>query len=247
MDVILLAGGYGTRLYPLTKDRPKSLLPVGGRPITDYLVEELQQEPRIERMWLVTNDKFAEHFRRWAEKSDFDLPMETINDGTTSNEDRLGAIGDINLVLDHMGGMPEDGVYVAATDNIPRFDMADIIHVSVERGASAVFACREESRDRLKRAGVATLDAQGRIVDFEEKPDEPATDFRVPPFYCLTRDAASLIPTYLEEGNDPDAPGNLLAWLIERREVYARVAAQGTYDIGTRESYRRVCEAFESN
>jgi len=246
MDVILLAGGYGTRLYPLTKDRPKSLLPVGGRPITDYLVEELEQEPRVKRMWLVTNQKFADHFRRWAEESDFDVPMQTINDGTTSNEDRLGAIGDINLVLGRMGEIPGDGVYVAATDNIPRFDMTDIIQLSAEKDATAVFACRESSRARLKRAGVATLDSDGKIVDFEEKPDEPASDFRVPPFYCLTHDDAGLISTYLEEGNDPDAPGNLLAWLINRRDVYASVANVGTYDIGTRESYRRVCEAFES-
>ena len=246
MDVILLAGGYGTRLYPLTKDRPKSLLPVGGRPITDYLVERLEQEPRVERMWLVTNEKFADHFRRWAEDSDFERPLETINDGTTSNEDRLGAIGDINLVLEHMGAVPEDGVYVAATDNIPRFDLTEIIHLSAEKGASAVFACRED-RERLKRAGVAKLDSEGRIVDFEEKPDEPASDLRVPPFYCLTHDDASLISTYLEEGNDPDAPGNLLAWLIHRRDVYASVTEVGTYDIGTQESYRQVCEVFESS
>lgn len=245
MDAVLLAGGYGTRLYPLTRDRPKSLLPVGGRPITDYLVEALGREPSIRRMWVVTNDRFAGHFKRWADDREFPGPLTVLNDGTTSNEDRLGAVGDVGLVLDAMGRIPGDGIYVAATDNIPRFDMTDIISLSAEKGTSAVFACPEGDRERLKRAGVARLDEEGRIVEFEEKPDSPAGDLRVPPFYCFTADVASLVGAYLDGGNDPDAPGNFLAWLVTRRPVYARVSEEGTCDIGTLESYRQVCREFE--
>ena len=140
MNAILLAAGYGTRLYPLTRDRPKSLLPVGGRPIIDYLVERLSEAPEVERMFLISNARFVDDFQRWASTCNFPKPVCIYSDGSTSNDDRLGAVADIQFVLDR-AGISDQGAYVLATDNLPRFDLTGIIALSRQKGASAVFAC----------------------------------------------------------------------------------------------------------
>jgi glucose-1-phosphate thymidylyltransferase len=240
MDAILLAGGYGTRLYPLTKDRPKALLPVAGKPILNYVVEELEGSEHIERMYLVTNEKFADDFARWEEDREGGKPLTVLNDGTTSNEDRLGAIGDIKFVLDNSDVRTEEGVYALGTDNLANFNITAIVDLALERGASAVFASRIEDRQRLCRMGVAQLDEDGRLVDFVEKPDEPPSNLAVPPFYVYSPEAVQLLPRYLEEGNDPDAPGHFIEWLIDRSPVYACVTEKKVCDIGTPRAYEEV-------
>lgn len=244
MNAILLAAGYGTRLYPLTKDRAKPLLPLGGRPIIDYLVDRLEAAPEIERMVLVTNARFAGDFEEWAAARSFGKPLRVLNDGSTANDNRLGAVRDIQYALDE-GGIAGQDAYVVATDNLPRFDLRDIIALSRERSASAVFACRVADRERLKRMGVAELDAEGRIVGFEEKPERPKGGFRVPPFYVYPAGVTAAVSVYLAEGNNPDAPGHFLAWLVQHQGVYALRRDEGTYEIGTLESYRAVCAEFE--
>ncbi len=244
MNAILLAAGYGTRLYPLTRHKAKPLLPVGGRPIIDYLAERLDQDPEVERLILVSNARFFEDFRDWASSRDFHTPLLILNDGSTCNEDRLGAVADIGFAL-QQGGAGQGPVYVLATDNLPRFDLTGIIDAWRRRGTSAVFACPEENHDRLRRSGVAQLDEDGRLVSFEEKPDEPKGHYRVPPFYIYTAEAVASLPDYLAAGNNPDAPGYLLAWWVSRATVYGLPRPEGTWDIGTLESYRAVRREFE--
>ncbi|MFW6457036.1 MAG: sugar phosphate nucleotidyltransferase, partial [Planctomycetota bacterium] len=164
MDAIMLAGGYATRLYPLTKDRAKALLPVGGKPIINYVVENLEQSEHIERMFLVSNDKFAADFADWADDYNSSKPITVLNDGTTSNEDRLGAIGDIHFVMEEANLDPENGIYALGTDNLAEFDITSIVDLAVEHNASAVFASKvEEDRD-LTRMGVVRLNDEGRVV-----------------------------------------------------------------------------------
>ena len=242
MYAVLLAAGYATRLYPLTKDRPKPLLPVGGRPIIDYLVDRLDAAPEITRMVLVTNARFRAAFQEWSAGRRTRAPIEVLDDGSTCNEDRLGAVADFRLAVQHADA-PGESAYVLATDNLPRFDLLDIIGFSAERGSSAVFACRTNP-ERLKRVGVALLDGEGRIVDFEEKPERPKSDLRVPPFYVYTPQAVRLVSGFLDEGNNPDAPGHFLSWLCAREPVYALRRAEGTYDIGTLATYHAVCAEF---
>ncbi len=244
LNAVLLAAGYGTRLYPLTRDRPKPLLQVGGRPILDYLVEQLESAPEIERMILVTNAKFLSAFEQWASARTFRTPLEILNDGSTCNDDRLGAVADMQLALEQAGPSTR-AAYVLATDNLPRFDLRDIIQLSSTKKVSAVFACSADDPKRLSRAGVAVLDEGGRIVEFEEKPRRPKSNLRVPPFYVYTPEALALVETYIAEGNSLDAPGHLLAWVVQRQSVYALLRPEGTYDIGTLKSYRAVCEEFE--
>jgi glucose-1-phosphate thymidylyltransferase len=244
VDAILLAGGYATRLYPLTKDRPKALLPLAGKPILDYIVDALDGSDEVDRMFLVTNAKFACHFEAWAEQRRRGKPVTILSDGTDSNETRLGAIGDIQFVLDRADVDVTDGAYALGTDNIADFDITDIVALARERRASAVFASRITDPVRLKRMGVALVDSGGRVIDFEEKPQNPKSDLAVPPFYVYSPQAVGMVKRYLEEGNNPDAPGHFIAWLIRHCPVYACVTDKSVRDIGTTESYEAVCREF---
>lgn len=247
LQAVLLAAGYSTRLLPLTRNQPKSLLTLGGRPIMDYVMEGLADVPQIGGYTVVTNAKFHDHFVEWAENREFDRPLEILNDGTTSNDNRLGALADVRFVLENSERAPgQDGIYLAATDNVPPFDLSGIAELSARKRGSAVFACRTDDRERLERSGVARLDEEDRVVDFEEKPDEPRSNLVVPPFYVYTRDALDLLGDYLEGGNDPDAPGNFLGWLIHRHTVWARPVERPPRDIGTVDSYRRAQREFDS-
>ena len=247
LEVVLLAAGYGTRMLPLTRNRPKSLLPLGGRPILDHLLDKLQGVPGINGYTVVTNDRFHDHFVEWAESTEVDRPLEILNDGTTSNENRRGALADVRFALEHgQRAASGDGIFLAATDNLPPFELSPLVELSARRTASAVFACRTDDHDRLCRSGVVQLDEQGRVEDFEEKPDEPASDLFVPPFYLYRKPALGLLGDYLQDGNDPDAPGNFLGWLIERHTVWARPVEGIPRDLGNVESYRRAQREFGS-
>lgn len=243
MNAVLLAAGYGTRLYPLTKDRPKALLPVGGRPIIDHLVERLDAADRIERLVLVSNRRFVRQFEDWAAARTGGKPLDVLDDGSTDNDNRLGAVADIAFALERIAGGTEP-TYVVATDNLPRFDLCDAITAFEQHRTSVVFACNVEDRALLTRMGVAELGETGRVVSFEEKPERPRGSFRVPPFYCYTAEAVQAIPQFLAERNNPDAPGHYLAWLVQRQPVHALRRDEGTYDIGTLESYRAVQAEF---
>jgi glucose-1-phosphate thymidylyltransferase len=252
MIAILLAAGYGTRLYPLTRDRAKPLLPVGGRPIIDYLVDRLEECADIERYLLVSNARFAADFERWAAARTLSRPLTVLNDGSTDNDNRLGAVADVAFALDSAGalypgaaGAWGQDAYVLATDNLPRFDLLEIVALSRRQRASAVFACAVPDPAELRRMGVAELAADGRLLTFEEKPSHPKGTLRVPPFYVYPAADLSLVKDFLSAGQNPDAPGHFLAWLVTRgRPVYALRRDEGTYDIGTLASYRAVQDEF---
>jgi glucose-1-phosphate thymidylyltransferase len=243
MNVILLAAGYGTRLYPLTRNRPKSLLPVGGRPIIDHLVDMIDAVDGVEVMHLVSNARFADQFRAWDAQRQGRAAIEILDDGSTDNDNRVGAVADIQFAVSE-GGLPLDETYVVATDNLPRFDLREAPAELRRTETSVVYACLPERVEDLRRMGVAELDGDGMVVSFEEKPERPRGRFRVPPFYAYTGGAMAMIPRYLEEGNNPDAPGHYLAWLVEREPVRALVRESGTLDIGTPESYAAVQAEF---
>jgi glucose-1-phosphate thymidylyltransferase len=242
VNAVLLAGGYGTRLGPLGEDCPKALLLVAGFTVIDRLLAPLEAAAEVRRLFLVTNSRFAGRFRDWLTRQSLRKPLEILDDGSRCNEDRRGAIGDLQFVLDNTD-VARDAAYVLSTDNVPGFDLRGIIALHRARGASAVFACREEHLERLRRGGVAELDDDDRVVRFEEKPQEPLSHYRVPSFYVYTASALRLVRGFLRGGGNSDAPGHFLAWLVKRADVYALRCEQGSMDIGTPASYRAACEA----
>lgn len=235
MKAILLSAGYGTRLYPLTKNTPKALLEVKGKKLLDMLVDSLEKIDAIDEMFLVTNDKFYTSFVQWATNRKKKVPITILNDFTTSNDNRLGAIGDLKYVIDTM--KIDDELFVAGTDMYFTFEMIDFYDYFRAKKADVVTGVKETDINVLRRKGVATLDKNEKILECEEKPQQPKGNFILEPFYIYTKESAREIDKYLAEGNSPDAPGNYPAWLSKHKPVYAMTHKGECIDIGTIDDY----------
>lgn len=242
MKAIVLAAGYATRLYPLTKDRPKPLLEVTGKTILDHILEKMDKVAQIDEVIIVTNDKFTTHFEEWAKLASYSKTLTVVNDGTLTNETRLGAIGDIQFVLKQL--KIEDDLMVLAGDNLFDFELTDFATYFDEIGTDCIAAYHEKNDEQLKRAGIVELDYNQKVLSFEEKPAQPKSSYCVPAFYLYQKDTLPLFEKYLEECNNPDAPGHFVPFLIEHKPVHAYLFDGKRYDIGTLESYERVQQIF---
>jgi glucose-1-phosphate thymidylyltransferase len=226
VKALILAAGYATRLRPLTDATPKQLLPVGGRPMVDWIVDKLR-EAQVDEIHLVTNSRFAPLFADWAAERD----VRVHDDGTTSNETRLGAIGDIRFVQQQAAW--DDDLLVIAGDNLFEFSLAELVAFWRMRPGSSVVAVYDVGDVELaKQYGIVDLDADDRVVGFVEKPAQPPTTLCATATYLYARRHAALVADHLAEGNPPDQPGHLVAWLHRREPVYAFRISGGWYDIG---------------
>ena len=229
MRAIVLAAGYATRLRPLTDALPKQLLPVGGRPMLDWVCDRVAEI--TDDIHLVTNARFAGDFRRWASGR---AGLTVHDDGTETNDDRLGAIGDIAFVLERTDG--NDDLFVIAGDNLFDFALGDFVEFTRGKGtasAVAVYDCGDP--ELATHYGVVEADADDRVVGFEEKPSEPASTLVATAAYLYDRAHVPLVEEYLAGGNPPDQPGRLIAWLHMREPVYAYRFAGPWFDIGNPE------------
>lgn len=231
MNALILAAGYATRLYPLTESRPKMLLPVGGRPMLDYLWERIAEVPGLEETHLVTNSRFAPALARWAEP----YGVVVHDDRTTSNDDRLGAIGDIAFAIEQ-AGLERGDLLVVAGDNLFEFSLADFAAWWGGKGdGSAVGVYDVGDRELARKYGIVALDEDDRIVSLVEKPADPPSTLAATATYLYHRDHVPLVRDYLAEGNTPDAPGNFVAWLHTRASVYGYRFEGDWVDIGGHE------------
>jgi glucose-1-phosphate thymidylyltransferase len=227
---LILAAGYATRLRPLTDTWAKELLPVGGRPIVDRIVDNLGEVAEIEEIHLVTNARKAPWFHEWATGRDVTIH----DDGTTSNDDRLGAIGDMLFVIDRIGA-PDD-LLVIAGDNLFDFRLSDLVAFWQTKGVASAVAVRDVgSLELARRYGIVDLDPDGRIRSFVEKPIDPPSTLAATATYLYHREHVGLIRTYVESEANADQPGRLVAWLHRREPVYGWVFTEPWYDIGDHE------------
>lgn len=240
MRALVLAAGYATRLYPLTLDRPKALLEVGGKPMLDRVVERLRPMG-LEGVVVVTNAKFTPHFEEWAEGMD---DVTVVNDGTTSNDDRLGAIGDIGFVLDELG--IDEELVVVAGDNLFGADITGLVGYGREVDAPVIAVHDVGDLARMHEYNQIEIDEDGRIVFFEEKPSAARTTLSGVALYYYPRQALPLVKQYLEEGNNPDQPGRLVEWLYPRTAFYAWVLPGDWYDIGSAETLAEADRIFSA-
>ena len=241
MKAVILAAGYATRLYPLTLDRPKHLLEIGGRPILDLLLDRLPLE-EFDGIYVVTNAKFAPRFREWAETHP--AGIEVIDDRTTSEDDRLGAIGDLQLVIS-AADLDED-VVVAAGDSLFSERLDGFVRFARERGAPTIAAYDVGDLEEIRRLSALEVDEDSRVISFEEKPERPTSTLAGIALYCYPRSTLPLVAEYLEEENNPDQPGRLLQWLRGRTDVYAWPVPGRWFDIGTPETLAEAEQAFGS-
>jgi len=228
MKAIVLAAGYATRLYPLTRTIAKPLLPIGGRPMPGHILDRVRGVAEVAAVHVVTNRKFAESFRQWAQGRS----VTVHDDGTTSEDDRLGAIGDVRFVVDE-AGLEGDDLLVIAGDNLFDFDLAG--YVRWWRGkaeASAVALYDVGDLELARRYGVVALAGDERVESFEEKPEQPPSTLAATAAYLYHREHVPLLRRYLDEGNSPDQPGRFIAWLCLRAPVYGYRFEGDWRDIG---------------
>lgn len=237
---ILLCAGYGTRMGALVEKTPKPLLPVGGRPVLDYLLDQIAGLEGLEAVHVVVSSRYAAAFEQWAAARTGTPPLRVFDNGTSSNEARRGAIGDLGFVLERTG-VPEAAL-LAAGDNILRFSLRPLWRAFLDDGIDRVLALREESRERLRRTGVLVLDGGGRVVALHEKPEDPPSVWMCPPFYALGRAALERVAPYLASGAPADEIGRLIAHLARHQTLRAMTTVGERLDIGSPESYRRADE-----
>jgi glucose-1-phosphate thymidylyltransferase len=227
VKALLLAAGYAMRLRPLTEKTAKPLLPVGGRPMVDWIVDAIEESGTVDGIHVVTNAVYAADFERWgAERG-----VTVWNDGTSSNDDRLGALGDILFAV-RQGGLGDDGLLVIAADNLFEFSLADYVDFWFEKGGSALAVHRLADPSLASLYGVIELDRSDRVVGMQEKPDRPRSDLVSTATYLFSREHLGVLDRYLDEGNAPDPPGAFLAWLCERDSVYGFRFSESWLDIG---------------
>ncbi len=245
MIAILLAAGYATRLYPLTKDTPKPLLPVAGRPMLDYIADEIDTLPSISKIVVISNHRFADHFATWAKVRETvspGIPIVVLDDLTTDDTNKRGAIGDIRFAIETLS-IDEDIVIIAG-DNLFTYRLRDMYDFFMRIRRDLLVAIHVADKNQLRKLAVATLDPDGKVLRMVEKPSEPESETAIYATYFYLRETLPLIETYLAEGNTPDAPGNFPSWLYKRQDVYAFVADGTCIDIGTPENYQDVSEHF---
>ncbi len=241
MKSIIFAAGYATRLYPLTENFPKPLLEVGGKPILNWLTEDIRDS--VDEIIVVTNHKFAEHFNTWAVSvmKTLGKKIRVIDDGTSTNETRLGAVRDIQLAVETAG--PDDYL-VMAGDNVLDFSLRPFIEYARACGTSCVM-CHEETRlPALQRTAVITTDETGLITSYEEKPREPKGTLAVPPFYFYRSDDVKKIQEALDASVSSDAPGSFAAWLSTVTPMHAWRMTGSRHDIGDMKSYEAVRDSY---
>jgi glucose-1-phosphate thymidylyltransferase len=245
MKVIILAAGYATRLYPLTLTQPKPLLPVAGQPMIDYVLDNLAPIGGIDRIYVVTNAKFAGHFQQWsadyrAKKAKLNFTI--VNDRSTDDTNKLGAIGDIHFVLTSQN--VTDDIIVVAGDNLFSEKLSDFGRFCREKNAPVLAVYDVGNLEEIKKYNAINLDGDGRITFFEEKPKNPTSTLTGIALYFYPKATLSLIKQYIAEGNNPDQPGRLVQWLYPRMPVYTWKVPGLWYDIGSKETLEKANKIF---
>ncbi|HEV7928436.1 MAG TPA: nucleotidyltransferase family protein [Verrucomicrobiae bacterium] len=237
MKVLILAAGYATRLYPLTLTQPKPLLPVAGKPMIEYVLDNIAPIGGIDRVYVVTNEKFAGHFQHWSDRyrsAQSKLLFTIVNDHSTDDSNKLGAIGDMHLVLTRE--KVDDDLIVVAGDNLFSQSLEGFGEVCRQKKAPVLAVYDVGSLEEIKKYNSITLDAEGKITFFEEKPKAPTSTLTGIALYYYPRNVLPMIHQYIAEKNNPDQPGRLVQWLYQRTPVYTWRVPGIWFDIGSKES-----------
>ena len=241
MKCLILAAGYATRLYPLTQNFPKPLLKVGDKTILDWLVDDIDNAGVVDEYVVISNHKFAHHFEKWAKTKTQKITV--VDDGTSTNETRLGAVMDIKFAIDKL--LIDDDMLVIAGDNVLDFSLVKFVEYAKQKNTSCIMRYFEPSDAKLHKCGVVEIDGNDKIISMEEKPQIPKSNWCCPPFYYYTKEDAKLIDEGIKAGCGTDAPGSYIAWLCTNTPVHAMEMPGRRYDIGNLESYEQVKKEYK--
>jgi len=238
---IVLSAGYATRLYPLTENFPKQLLPLNNKPLLEYIIDKVSEIPSLSEIVIVSNNKFFNHFHEWRNQYQTDISIRILNDGSTSNENRLGALKDLLFAIESEN--INENILVIAGDNLIEFSLKNFYNKFKEFDKNLIAVYDIEDIEKVRgRHGVAVLQGN-QVIDFQEKPLEPRSTMKSICCYFFKPDIKGLLGEYLEEGN-PDATGFFLEWLVKRVPVFAYQFNEKVYDIGNLESYKEADRVF---
>lgn len=246
MKNIVIAAGYATRLYPLTENYPKPLLKIGERSILDRILDDVDGIEDIDEHIIVTNHKFAEIFNNWVAERKLKpgtKPIRIIDDGTTDNENRLGAVKDLLLAIDEFD--INDDIMVLAADNILNFSFQGFVNFFKQKNTSVIMCHHEPELYKLQRTGVIAVDDDMKVLEMQEKPEHPVSNWAVPPFYIYKKNNLPLIRDCLNHGCGFDAPGNLAHYLVNATTIHAWIMPGSRYDIGSLDSYKEAQILFQ--
>ncbi len=243
MKAIILVAGYATRLYPLTKDKPKALLPVRGKGIIDYILDEINTISEIDEVYVVSNKIFYDQFLQWSTNANTDKKLLVLNDGTVDNEGRLGAIGDISLAIDSY--KIDDDLLIIAGDNLFNYKLSSFVDFFNENKKDCVCGKELDNVEMLKSFAVATLDENNKILELEEKPKEPKSNIAIYATYLYKKETLPLFKKYLDDGNNKDAPGYFVEWLYKVQDVLTYKFLGECIDIGTFDAYMDIKDSWQ--
>ena len=236
MKAIILAAGYATRLHPLTLNRSKALLPINGKPIIDYIIDELNEIRAIDKIYVIVNELFYKDFYAWKKTLKCET-VEIINDNTMSDQTKLGAIGDIDLCIKQKD--INDDTLIIAGDTFFSFELKDFYDFFKKYKKDCVCVEQIEDKSKLQNFAVASLDGD-KIVELIEKPKNPKSDMAVFAIYIYKKETVAMFSEYLNQGNTPDAPGHFVEWLYKKQDVLGYKVAGNCFDIGTLDGYNQV-------
>ena len=241
MKTIVIAAGYATRLGELTRNFPKPLLKIGSTTILDRMLLDIDTIDDIDEHIIVTNHKFAPIFDEWAAKATYKKPIRIIDDGTETNDTRLGAVCDLLLAME---GISSADLLVVAADNILYFKFQKFVDFFRQKQTSCIMCHEQPSKEKLQRTGVIEVDDDWRVLNMEEKPQEPKSHWAVPPFYIYRKEDLDLIRHSVENGCGKDAPGNLAHYMVEHTTMHAWPMSAGRFDIGSLDTYYEAQRLF---
>lgn len=264
MKNIVIAAGYATRLGELTKNFPKPLLKIGDNTILGRMLDDIDRIPEIDEHIIITNHKFAPIFAQWAKeqwskdegqktKAALDLcpqtadrrwqkPITIVDDGTETNDTRLGAVCDLLFAMEKLN--IDDDLLVVAADNLLFFSFQEFVDFAREKGTSCIMCHEQPSIEKLQRTGVVELDANNKVLGMEEKPQVPKSHWAVPPFYIYLKKDLELVRKSVENGCGKDAPGNLAHYMVEHTTMHAWPMSAGRFDIGSLDTYYEAVEKY---
>ncbi len=243
MKAIIPAAGYGTRMYPLTLDKPKALLKIRNKQIIEYIINKIIEIKDIDEVLIITNNRFYLQFLKWKEDFICDVPIKIINDNTNNNEDRLGTLGDVNLVIKRENIF--DDIIIINSDNLFTFNLSDI-HSFFMKYLNSIVLRKVENLEEAKNYGNVKINNKNKIIDFVEKPSKPQSTICSTGIYLFSKEIIKLIKDYLAEGNSSDKMGDFISWLYKKIDIYGyMINEEKWFDIGDIESYEKAKREFK--
>ena len=242
MKNIVIAAGYATRLGELTRNFPKPLLKIGRSTILGRMLDDIDTIPEIDEHIIITNHRFADIFRQWAAEQAYTKPITIVDDGTETNETRLGAVCDLLYAMDQLA--IDDDMLVVAADNLLFFSFREFVDFANEKGTSCIMCHEQPDIEKLRRTGVIVVDDQMRVLNMEEKPEHPKSNWAVPPFYIYKKQDLAIVRGCVADGCGKDAPGNLAHYMVEHTVMHAWPMSAGRFDIGSLDTYYEAQKLF---